>query len=338
MVAQNQAETMLAVWITKFGGPDVLEIRSVPKPGFAADQVLVRVRASALNRADLLQRQGKYPAPVGYSQEIPGIEFAGEVAGIGPLVQMWKPGQRVFGLTVGAAQAQYLVTQERLLAEIPGNLSWEEAAGVPEVFITAHDALWKQADLRPGESVLIHAVGSGVGMAAVQLARAIRAIPYGTSRTADKIEKARQYGLQDGVVVLEDFDEMISAAGKWTHGKGMNVVLDLVGGPYVQANQKLLAGKGRMILVGTVAGGAYELDSRFVMGKRLEIRGTALRTRSLEEKIMVTQAFAAEVVPLFATGLLRPNIDSRFKMAEIAEAHARLESNQTVGKVVVTMD
>jgi putative PIG3 family NAD(P)H quinone oxidoreductase len=338
VIVQNHAETMRAVWIGKAGGPDGLEIRSVTKPGFSADQVLVRVRASALNRADLLQRQGNYPAPAGYSQEIPGIEFAGEVAGIGPVVQMWKPGQRVFGLTGGGAQAQYVVTQERLLAEIPENLSWEEAASVPEAFITAHDALWKQAGLRPGESVLIHAVGSGVGLAAVQLTCAIHAIPYGTSRTADKIQQARQCGLKDGVVVLKNFDEMIAAAGKWSEGKGIHVVLDLAGGPYVQASQKVLASKGRMILVGAVAGGTYELDARFVMGKRLEIRGTVLRARSLEEKILVTQAFAAEVVPLFARGLLRPNIDSRFKMAEIAQAHARLESNQTVGKVVVTIE
>ncbi len=331
-------ETMQAVWIAKFGGPEGLEIRSVPRPRVAADQVLVRVRASALNRADLLQRQGKYPAPPGYPQEIPGIEFAGEVAEVGPLAQMWKPGQRVFGLTGGGAQAEYLVTQERLLAEVPGNLDWGEAASIPEAFITAHDALWKQAGFRPGETVLIHAVGSGVGLAAVQLARAIQGVPYGTSRTAQKIEQARPWGLEDGIPVQQDFEQMVAAAGKWTGGKGINVVLDLAGGPYAKASQKLLASKGRMMLVGTVAGSSFELDSRFVMGKRLQIRGTVLRARSLEDKILATQAFAAEVVPLLAKGVLRPNIDSRFKMAEIAKAHQRLESNETFGKVVVEIE
>lgn len=335
---QSQPDTMKAVWIARFGGPEGLEVRSVPKPQPVADQVLVRVRASALNRADLLQRQGRYPAPAGYAQEIPGIEFAGEVAETGPLARMWKPGKRVFGLTGGGGQAQYLVTQERLLAEIPGNLDWDEAASVPEAFITAHDALWKQADLRPGETVLIHAVGSGVGLAAVQLVRAMQAIPYGTSRTAAKIEQARQWGLKDGIAVQQNFDEMVSAAEKWTEGKGINVVLDLAGGPYVKASQKLLAGKGRMILVGSVAGGSYELESRFVMSKRLQIRGTVLRARNLEEKITVTQAFAAEVVPLFASGVLRANIDSRFKMADIAKAHERLESNETFGKVVIEIE
>lgn len=326
---------MQAVWIAKFGGPEGLEVRSVPKPRITADQVLVRVRAAALNRADLLQRQGKYPAPAGYPQEIPGIEFAGEVADVGPLVQMWKPGQRVFGLTGGGAQAQYLVTPERLLAEIPNNLNWEEAAGIPEAFITAHDALWKQAELRPGESVLIHSVGSGVGLAAVQLARAIQAVPYGTSRTAEKIEQARHWGLQDGIQIRQNFEEMIAAAERWTAGKGINVVLDLAGGPYVKASQRVLALKGRMMLVGSVAGGSYELESRFVMGKRLQIRGTVLRARSLEEKITATQDFAAQVVPLFANRVLRPNLDSRFPMAEIAKAHERLESNATFGKVVI---
>ena len=331
---------MRAVWIAKFGGPEGLEVRSVPKPGIAADQVLVRVRAAALNRADLLQRQGKYPAPPGYPQEIPGIEFAGEVAEVGPLVQMWKPGQRVFGLTGGGGQAQYLVMQERLLAEIPNNLDWDQAASIPEAFITAHDALWKQAELRPGETVLIHSVGSGVGLAAVQLVRAIQAIPYGASRTAEKIEQARTMGLEDGIwvkqnEVQQNFDEMVSAAEKWTGGKGINVVMDLAGGPYARASQKLLAHKGRMMLVGTVAGSSFELDSRLVMGKRLQIRGTVLRARSLEDKITATQSFATEVVPLFAKGILRANIDSRFKMEEIAKAHARLESNETFGKVVV---
>ena len=210
-----------------------------------------------------------------------------------------------------------------------------EAAAIPEVFITAHDALWIQAGLRPGETVLIHAVGSGVGLAALQLARAIQAVPYGTSRTADKIHQAKRCGLQDGMAVQENFDELVAAAEHWTAGKGINVVLDLAGGPYVKASQKLMAVKGRLMMVGTVAGGNYELESRFVLSKRLQIRGTVLRARSLEEKIMATQAFAAEVVPLLASGVVRPNIDSKFKMTEIGKAHERLESNETFGKVVV---
>ncbi|HEY2392443.1 MAG TPA: NAD(P)H-quinone oxidoreductase [Candidatus Angelobacter sp.] len=329
---------MQAVWISTFGGPEVLEIRTVGKPTIHNDQVLVRVRATSINRADLLQRQGKYPPPPGFPVEILGMEFAGEVAEVGSSVRLWKVGQRVFGLIGGGAYAEYVVTHESLLAEIPANVDWIQAAAVPEVFITAHDALWTQANLRPGETVLIHAVGSGVGLAAVQLARALQAVPYGTSRTADKIEQSKPLGLEAGLAVRENFDDLQAAAENWTAGKGINVVLDLVGGPYVKASQKVMANKGRIILVGTVAGGSYELDSRFVMGKRLQIRGTLLRARTLEEKFAATRLFAAEVVPLFASGVLRANVDSVFPLAEIVKAHQRLESNASFGKVVVVME
>ena len=326
---------MKAAWIAGFGGPEVLAIRDVPRPQPGREDLLVRVRASALNRADLLQRQGRYPPPAGYPVEIPGIEFAGEIAETGNAVRKWKPGHRVFGLLGGAAHAEYIVTHQDLVAEIPENLEWASAAAVPEAFITAHDALWIQAALRPGESVLINAVGSGVGLAAVQLARAIQAVPYGTSRTASKLDQAKTYGMQDGLVVRDNFDDLLAAMDQLTRGQGVNVMLDLVGGPYVKAGQKLLAVKGRMILVGTVAGGSYELESCYVMSKRLQIRGTVLRARSLEEKIRATQAFASEVVPLMARGVLRPVIDSRFRLDEIADAHRRLESNESAGKVVV---
>jgi len=329
--------TMRAAWIARFGGPEVLEIREVPKPGFNDEQVLVRVRASSLNRADLLQRQGKYPPPPGFPAEIPGMEFAGEIAEIGGSVRRWKPGQRVFGLIGGGAQAEYITTSEHLLAEIPANLSIEQAAAVPEVFITAHDALWTQAGLRPGETVLIHAVGSGVGLAAVQLSRAIRAVPYGTSRISDKIDKALPIGLEAGITVGDGFDELQAAAQHWTSGKGIDVVLDLVGGPYVKASQKLMAGKGRIVLVGTVAGANYELEARYMLSKRLRVWGTVLRARPLEEKIEATRKFAAEVAPLLASGVLRPNIDSVFTLDEIGKAHERLESNQTFGNVVIKL-
>ena len=328
---------MRAAWIAGFGGPELFEIRDVARPQPGREDLLVRVRASALNRADLLQRQGKYPPPAGYPVEIPGIEFAGEIAEVGGSVRKWKSGQRVFGLLGGAAHAEYIVTHQDLVAEIPENLDWASAAAVPEAFITAHDALWVQAALRPGETVLINAVGSGVGLAAVQLVRAIQAVPFGTSRTAAKLDRAKSYGMEDGLVVRDNFDQLLAALEQLTRGQGVNVMLDLVGGPYVKAGQKLLAAKGRMILVGTVAGGSYELESRHVMSKRLQIRGTVLRARSLEEKIRVTQAFASEVVPLLARGVLRPVIDSRFRLDEIADAHRRLESNETIGKVVIEL-
>lgn len=325
---------MKAVVISRPGGPEVLEIREMAQPAPAPDQVLIRVKATALNRADLLQRQGHYPAPFGFPQEIPGIEFAGEIVAVGPLVQLWKPGQRVFGITGGGAYAEYLVAQERTIAEIPQRLSWGEAASIPEAFITAQDALWKQAGLRPGEIVLIHAIGSGVGLAALQLANALGAESYGTSRTADKIERAKQLGLKDGIA-SSDPGSLPSEFKKMANGRGADVVLDLVGGSYLNATLQMVASRGRVMCIGTVAGTKTEIDLRHVLSRRIMIRGTVLRARPLEEKIIATQAFARELCPLFEHGQLHPVIDREFEMRDVAAAHRRMESNETFGKIVL---
>ncbi|MCI0353900.1 MAG: NAD(P)H-quinone oxidoreductase [Acidobacteria bacterium] len=329
---------MRAVVITRPGGPEVLEVRDAPAPQPAAGEVLVRVMASALNRADVLQREGRYPAPPGAPADIPGIEFAGEVAALGQQTTSWHLGQRVFGITGGGGHAEYLVAHEHTLAEVPPNLSWTEAAAIPEAFITAQDALWEQAALRPSERVLIHAVGSGVGLAAVELVRSWGAVPFGTARSEEKITRARGYGLEDGVVLRESLDALAERAAQWTVGRGFDVVLDLVGGPYVTASISVLGLKGRLMLVGTLAGGRAELDLRAVLGKRLRLMGTVLRSRLLEEKIAATRAFAAEVVPLFAQQKLRAVVDSEFPLAEIRPAHQRMESNATFGKVVIRIN
>ncbi|HET7563931.1 MAG TPA: NAD(P)H-quinone oxidoreductase [Gemmatimonadaceae bacterium] len=327
---------MNAAVITTSGGPDVLEIRDVPRPAPSAEEVLVRVHASALNRADLLQRRGRYPAPPGSPADIPGIEFAGEIVELGAAVRSWRTGQRVFGLVGGGAQAEYLVTHARTIAEIPDGLSWTDAAAVPEAFITAHDALVTQAELRTSERVLIHAVASGVGLAAVQLVRAMSAIPYGTSRTPAKIDRTREYGIEDGLVLGGDLRPLMERAREWSNGDGMDIVLELVGGAYVSASLATLSTRGRLILIGTMAGASTELDLGVVLRNRLRIIGTALRSRPLEEKIAATRAFAAQVVPLLARGVVRPVVDSVFPLEEIRAAHERLESNETVGKVVVS--
>lgn len=326
---------MNAVVITRPGGPEVLEISPLPKPQPEATEVLVRVHASALNRADLLQRRGLYPAPPGAPADIPGLEFAGEVEDTGPAVQLWKSGQRVMGLVGGGAHAEYLVVHERTLCEVPANLSWEQAAAIPEAFITAHDALWVQAGLRPCERVLIHALGSGVGLAALQLSRAMNAIPFGTSRTPDKLERAKAFGLKEGFLVR---DSPTADTGKtWSAEGGFDVVIDLVGGEYTNASLHALAPLGRIMLIGSMGGAKSGIDTGLMLGKRAHMIGTMLRARLLEEKIAVSRRFAAEVVPLFARDVLKPVIDSTFDLREIRKAHERMESNQTFGKVVLRM-
>ena len=327
---------MKAVTITAHGDIEGLEIREVETPAPpTADRVRVRVRAAGLNRADVLQRMGHYPAPPGAPQNIPGLEFAGEVDEVGAQATLWKKGQRVFGITGGGAQAEYLIVPENHLAEIPANLEWAEAAAVPEVFITAHDALFTRANLRSGETMLVQAAGSGVGTAAIQLARAAGAKAFGTSRTADKLERAREYGLTGGVVVKNDPKIFAEAAQEWTGGRGVNVIIDLVGAKYLEANLNALASQGRMVLVGTTAGTQAPLDFSIVMHKRLTIVGTVLRARGTEEKATATRLFANHVVPLLAEGTVRPVIDRVYKLEEIREAHARMESNESFGKIVL---
>lgn len=326
---------MRAVVITRPGGPEVLELREVERPEPGASEVLVRVHATALNRADLMQREGRYPPPPGAPADIPGLEFAGEVAALGAGAREWHEGDPVFGIAGGGTYAEYLVVHERTLASIPSSLDWVTAAAVPEAFITAHDALVTQAGVRGSEHVLIHAIGSGVGLAAAQLTRAFGAVPFGTSRTRDKIDRAREYGLEDGIALGRDTGPLADAVAAWTASRGVDVILDLVGGAYVQAGVEVLAPRGRLILIGTVAGTQTPLDLRRVLTRRLTIRGTVLRARPLEEKILATQAFASQVVPLLAREVVVPVIDSEFDLPQIADAHRHLESNTTFGKVVV---
>ena len=327
---------MRAVVITSYGGVEGLEVREVERPAEpTADRVLVRVRAAGLNRADILQRRGRYPAPDGAPQDVPGLEFAGEIEQTGSEVRALHKAERVFGITAGGAQAEYVVVPETTLFEIPSNLDWAEAAAVPEVFITAHDALFTQAGLQMGERVLVHAAGSGVGLAAIQLARACGATTFGTSRTPEKLERARGYGLDESVAVGDDPMLFADAVREWTDGTGANVILDLVGSSYLAANLNSLGMKGRLMLVGTTAGANAPLDLGLVMRKRLRIMGTVLRARSAEEKARATRLFASHVVPLLAREVVRPVIDKVYSMDEVRAAHERMESNESFGKIVL---
>jgi len=326
---------MKAVYIKEFGGIENLEIREVENPpNPQKTEVLISVKASALNRADLLQRRGLYPPPKGFPERIPGMEFAGEVAEAGDEVSKFEIGDRVFGITAGGAQADFLLTEESLLAKIPANLSFTEAAAVPEAFITAHDAVFSQANLKKTETLLIHAVGSGVGLAALQLAKARNIRTFGTSRTADKLEECKKLGLDEAILTGENtnFAEIIKEK---TGGKGVDVILDLVGASLFQANLASLALKGRLMLVGTVSGAAAEFNLSVALVKRLKIIGTVLRARSTEEKAEATGKFVEEVMPLFEKNVVKPNVDRVFKIEEIRAAHEYLESNASFGKVVL---
>ncbi len=330
---------MKAVKIVSFGGVEGLEVVDAPDaPQPTDERVRVRVRAAGLNRADILQRLGRYPAPAGYPQDIPGLEFAGEIESIGEDARAWKIGDRVFGITGGGAQAEYVTVQDSTLAPVPDNLNWAEAASIPEVFMTAHDALFSQCGLQIGERVLIHAAGSGVGTAASQLVKAAGAVAYGTSRTSEKLERAKEFGLSESIAVGNDPSVFVAAVKSWTNAAGVNVILDLVGAAYLKSNLDALATLGRLIFVGTTSGSKAEIDYGIVMRKRLRVLGTSLRTRSIEEKAIATRLFTQHVVPLLANGSVRPVIDSVFRIEEVREAHKRIESNETFGKVVLTID
>jgi putative PIG3 family NAD(P)H quinone oxidoreductase len=322
-----------AIVIPRFGGPEVLELRDVPTPAPARGEVAVRVAATAVNRADLLQRLGAYPAPADAPPDIPGIEFAGTVEALGPGVEGWKLGDRVFGLAGGGTYAETVVVHARTLARVPDGLGLREAAAVPEAFITAHDALVGQAGFAAGETVLVTACGSGVGTAALQLVRALGGTALGTARSRAKLERARIFGLEHGVVPEDG--HYAAAVRAATAGRGVDVVLELVGGPYLAEDVACAAPRGRIVLVGLVAGVRAELDLRAVLNQRLSITGTVLRSRPLEEKIAVAQSFARHVVPLITRGALLPVVDRVFPLAEAGAAHEHMASNESFGKVVL---
>lgn len=326
---------MKTVYIEEFGGPENLEIREVPDPPKPiGSEVLVSVKAAGLNRADILQRRGHYPPPAGYSPNIPGLEFVGEVSEIGGDVSDLRIGDHVFGITAGEAQAEYLKIERGLLTKVPDNLDLLDAAAIPEAFITAHDAVFTQGRLKSGETLLIHAVGSGVGLAALQLAKANGYRVLGTSRTAEKLQRCREFGLDDAIVAAGEpnfADEVLSR----TDARGVDIILDLVGGAYFAQNLLSLAPKGRLLLVGLTAGSTAQFNLGVALSKRLTLIGTVLRARSIEEKAAATQEFAEQVIPLLSTERVRPNVDRVFDFKDVRAAHEYLESNKSFGKVVL---
>lgn len=318
---------MRAIVLTEKGGPEVLRVTEVPEPEPGPEEVVVEVAATALNRADVLQRVGFYPQPgPAPDHEIPGLELAGRVVARGRRAEQWAIGDAVMGIVSGGAYAERVAVHERQVVRVPATVGLPDAAAIPEVFLTAWDALVVQGGLTSGRWALVHAGASGVGTAAIQICKAIGAF-VATTASAGKLDALRELGA----------DVVIDRSGEWKLPAGIDVVLDVVGGDYLARNLEALAQKGTIVQVGLMGSATAEVNLGMFMAKRCSLIGTTLRARPIEEKVALTQRFGVEVLPLFDTGALRPIVDSRYLLEEAAEAHRRLESNATVGKVLLTL-
>ena len=325
---------MRAVVVTEPGDPGQMEIQEVPTPAPEAEEVLVKVHATALNRADMFQRRGHYPPPEGAS-EILGLEMAGTVVETSSGVIDWHEGDRVFALLDGGGYAEYTVVHKDRLMAVPPGLSMTEAAAIPEVFLTAYQALHWLGGVQSGHHVLVHAGASGVGTAAIQLARQAGAHPYVTA-SAPKHDVCRDLGADATIdYETEDFADRIQTA---TDGAGADIIIDFIGAPYFHKNVDTLATDGRIIQLATLGGSTVEQVSlRQLMSKRAQLLASTLRSRSLEYKIDLTQEFASDVLPTVIVGELRPVIDSTYDWTDVAEAHRRMENNENAGKIVLSV-
>jgi NADPH2:quinone reductase len=311
-----------------------LQLQDRPTPTPRGRQVLVDVAATGVNRADLLQRAGRYLAPAGVPADIPGLELAGRVAAVGPDAQGWQEGDRVMALVAGGAHAGSCLVEDDQLIAVPDALDDVTAGSCMEVFATAHDAMVSQAGLRAGDTVLVHAVGSGVGTAAVQLATALGARVIGTTRTAAKLAHATALGMAGGVVIDDPTDRAVAA--QIAELGAPDVVLDLVGGEYVALDVRVAAPGARIMVVGLLAGGSTSLPLGALLAKRLTVRGTVLRSRSAAEKVTVARRFEHEVVPLLTGGRIAPVIARTFPLDEAEAAYDAIATDEIVGKVVLT--
>lgn len=327
---------MRAIVLTEYGDPDVLRLATVPDPVPGPGQVAIAVRAAGVNRADLLQRLGRYPAPDPKPvHEIPGLEAAGEVAALGEGVRDWRPGDRVMALLPGGGYAERVVVSDRMLIPIPADWGFETGAAFPEAFLTAYDAL-RQLSVSVGDWVLVHATASGVGTSAVQLATAMGARVIGTCGTDEKAARVAALGATR--VVNYQREDFLAVCREMTGGRGVDAIVDLVGGSYLERNLQALSVRGRQIVVGTVGGHEASINLGMILGRRLQLMGTALRSRAPEEKMQLTQAVRRHVGPLLESGRAVPVLDRVFPWAEAPAAHRRMEANLNIGKIVLAID
>jgi NADPH2:quinone reductase len=315
-----------------------LELREAPEPAPGPGELLIQVRATALNRADLAQRRGAYPAPVKAGDSglaIAGLEAAGEVVGMGSAVTGFAVGDRVMAMCAGG-YAELATVEHCLAVRVPERLSWEEAAAIPVAYMTAHDALITNARLQAGESVLVNAASSGVGVAAIQIARFWGAKPVlGTSGVSAKLAALAELGLDIGINYRsENFADAVLAA---TNGAGVDVVIDHVGAPYLADNLRCMALRGRLVSIGRLGGGIGDLNLDVLALRRLSLIGVTFRTRTLDERIAIAQRVATDLLPGLADGRLRPLVDRVFPLQEALAAQAYMASNAQIGKIVLTV-
>ncbi|MDR3477142.1 MAG: NAD(P)H-quinone oxidoreductase [Gammaproteobacteria bacterium] len=326
---------MRAITLNHYGNADVLTLSDIPQPIPGPQQILVQVKAFALNRADILQRLGKYPPPPGES-DILGLEIAGVIVAMGMDVTGFGVGEHVFGLVGSGAYAEYCLIDQAMTMVMPENLSFTEAAAIPEAFLTAQEAIFSLGQLQKKESILIHAGASGVGTAAIQMAKQCQATIFTTTSTPEKMAKAKELGANTVINYKEqDFAATILAL---TENHGVNVIIDFIGASYFSQHLQLLQNDGRLSLVALMGGSKTDIDLRIVHTKRLQIKGLAMRSKPLTEKRKITKQFITKWLPLFAKGKLKPVIDSVFFFHEVKAAHQRMENNLNIGKIVVRVD
>lgn len=327
---------MKAVVITHPGGPEVLQIEDRPAPSFAPDEVLVKVAAAGINRPDVFQRKGNYPPPAGAPQDIPGLEIAGIVSEVGSNVTRWKTGDKVCALVWGGGYAEYCNVPEGQCLPIPRNLTFEEAASLPETFFTVWSNVFDRGQLQPGESLLVHGGSSGIGVAAIQMAAAMGSTVYITAGSDEKCKFCEDLGAAKAINYnTRDF---IAEIAQLTNNKGVNVILDMIGGNYTPGNIQSLADDGRLVMINAMKGKDVQVDLAQVMRKRLIITGSMLRSREVGFKAAIAQNLGKHIWPLIASGKIKPVINAVFPVGKAAEAHQLMESGEHIGKIVLSFE
>lgn len=326
-------KTMKAVEITHPGGPEVLRLVERPVPGLKEGELLIRVTAAGVNRPDLMQREGRYPAPPGAS-DIPGLEVAGTVVRA-PAGSRFKEGDRLCALVAGGGYAEYCAAPIEQCLPLPKHVQEREAAALPETFFTVWTNVFDRARLRPGESVLVHGATSGIGSTAIQLAKAFGSPVFATAGTAEKCKAAVDLGAVRAINYKEE--DFVAAIRTATEGAGVDVVVDIVGGDYLSRNLQTLRTNGRLALIGLLGGSNTNIDLRVVLQKRLTISGSTLRPRTPAEKGVIARELERSVWPLLSEGKVRPIIHAEFPLARASDAHRTLEAGEVIGKVVLVL-